>query len=115
VIKVEPPSGDHSRRLGPFPEATSPDPEQSALFLHLNTNKRSITAMADDPATDALLAGADIVILSELAQSENMLNHIGELLIDATGPGWSTIRRAIATRPGRPRAATGARATMPGP
>ena len=41
VIKVEPPAGDSTRRLGPFPHDI-PDREQSALYLHLNRNKRSI-------------------------------------------------------------------------
>ncbi len=43
VIKVEKPGeGDPSRRLGPFPN-DEPHPETSGLFLHLNTNKKSIT------------------------------------------------------------------------
>ena len=42
VTKVEPPAGDYSRRLGPFP-GDVPDPEKSGLYLHLNTSKRSIT------------------------------------------------------------------------
>ena len=43
VIKVERPgSGDPARSLGPF-LGDDPHPEKSGLFLHLNTNKRSIT------------------------------------------------------------------------
>ena len=43
VIKVErPDTGDGARRLGPFPK-DRPHPEKSGTFLHLNTNKRSIT------------------------------------------------------------------------
>ncbi len=43
VIKVErPDGGDPARRYGPFPH-DQPHPEKSALFLHLNTNKRGIT------------------------------------------------------------------------
>jgi crotonobetainyl-CoA:carnitine CoA-transferase CaiB-like acyl-CoA transferase len=43
VIKIErPPAGDPARRLGPFPHDL-PDPEASGTFLHLNTNKRSVT------------------------------------------------------------------------
>lgn len=68
VVKAEPPGGDVGRTLGPFPEDT-PDPEQSALFLHCNTNKRGITL---DPATPGgqdlvrrLVARADVVIESE--------------------------------------------------
>ena len=42
VIKVEHPAGDPARRVGPFFQ-DEPNPETSALFLHLNTNKRGIT------------------------------------------------------------------------
>ena len=43
VIKVEPPgTGDASRRAGPFVHA-APHGEQSALYLYLNTGKKSIT------------------------------------------------------------------------
>lgn len=43
VIKIEEPGlGDEARRRGPFPQDI-PHPERSALFLHLNTNKKSVT------------------------------------------------------------------------
>jgi len=43
VIKIErPDGGDPARRMGPFFH-DDPDPEKSGPFLHLNTNKRSIT------------------------------------------------------------------------
>ena len=42
VVKVEPPSGDDSRRRGPFP-AGVPHPDHSGLFVYLNTNKQSVT------------------------------------------------------------------------
>ncbi|HEX5365523.1 MAG TPA: CoA transferase [Acidimicrobiales bacterium] len=68
VVKAEPPAGDVARRQGPFPTA-EPDPEQSALFLHCNTNKRGVTL---DPATPGgrdlvrrLVRHADVVIESE--------------------------------------------------
>ncbi|MEM8922936.1 MAG: CoA transferase [Actinomycetota bacterium] len=64
VVKVEPPDGDRSRRRGPFP-TDAVDPEQSALFLHLNTNKRSVVASPDDPLVDGLLARADLAICSD--------------------------------------------------
>lgn len=42
VVKVERPGeGSLTRAWGPFPDDV-PDPERSALFLHLNTNKRSV-------------------------------------------------------------------------
>jgi crotonobetainyl-CoA:carnitine CoA-transferase CaiB-like acyl-CoA transferase len=68
VIKVEPPDGDYTRRIGPFPNDI-PDPERSGLFLHLNTSKRSVTL---DLASDAgrgvlskLLAAADVFVCGE--------------------------------------------------
>ncbi|MFV0526730.1 MAG: CaiB/BaiF CoA transferase family protein [Acidimicrobiales bacterium] len=64
VIKLEPPEGDLSRRMGPFPESL-PDQERSALFLHLNTNKRSVVAPHDGELAERLLAWADVVIQSE--------------------------------------------------
>lgn len=42
VIKVEPPTGDPARAMGPFMH-DEPHYEHSLLFLYLNTNKRSIT------------------------------------------------------------------------
>ena len=43
VIKIErPDGGDPARRMGPFLK-DDPHPEKSGLFLHLNTNKKSIT------------------------------------------------------------------------
>ncbi len=66
VLKIEPSTGDPSRRDGPFPEEQL-DPEKSGLFLHLNTGKRS--SCLGDIASEgraplaALLATADILIL----------------------------------------------------
>ncbi len=63
VIKVEEPGGDLARQRGPFPKSI-PDPEQSGLFLALNTNKRSCTI---DPRQGPdvlrrLVAWADVVV-----------------------------------------------------
>ena len=41
VIKVEPPGGDLSRAHGPFKDGV-PNAETSALFLYLNTGKKSV-------------------------------------------------------------------------
>lgn len=50
VVKIERPGeGSLTRRWGPFPNDV-PDPEASALFLHLNTNKRSVALDLKDPA-----------------------------------------------------------------
>jgi crotonobetainyl-CoA:carnitine CoA-transferase CaiB-like acyl-CoA transferase len=65
VIKVEPSTGDSSRRAGPFP-GDQPDPEASGLFCYLNAGKRSITLdWRTATGRDILLrlvAEADIVV-----------------------------------------------------
>jgi crotonobetainyl-CoA:carnitine CoA-transferase CaiB-like acyl-CoA transferase len=65
VVKVEPPAGDATRRLGPFADDV-PGPERSLLFLYLNTGKRSVTLDTASPTGRSLLAqlvaGADIVV-----------------------------------------------------
>ena len=65
VIKIEPPGGDISRAHGPFKDGV-PNAETSALFLYLNTGKRSVELDLRTPAgRDAFLrlaATADVVI-----------------------------------------------------
>ena len=65
VVKVEPTEGDPARNVPPF-VADVPGVDRSLLFLHLNTNKRSITV---DPTTDrgvqllwTLIEGAHVVV-----------------------------------------------------
>ena len=64
VIKVEPPEGDETRRVGPFPH-DSQHLERSGLFLHLNTNKRGITLN--------LREGEGRDLLLQLAQRVNVV------------------------------------------
>ena len=85
VIKVESPGGDEARRDGPFPEGRPEDPEASALFLYLNTNKRSIVC---DPHQDRdllqdLFRWADVAI-------DNRAPQAGEAA--ASGPLWEAAR-----------------------
>ncbi len=86
VVKAERPAGDVARRMGPFPTDT-PDEEQSALFLHLNTNKRGITL---DPSTPA---GQDIV--RRFAASVDVVIE-GEApgTLDGWGIGYDALRAA---------------------
>jgi crotonobetainyl-CoA:carnitine CoA-transferase CaiB-like acyl-CoA transferase len=68
VVKVEKPGeGSLTRSWGPFP-GDIPDPEASALFLHLNANKRSVAIDLAEPGDRALLldliATADAVVES---------------------------------------------------
>ncbi len=91
VVKVEPTGGDLARHLGPFP-SSGPDPEQGALFLHLNTNKRSIVATDDDTGeavVDRLLRGADIAIVSAEGPDPVALRalHPGLVVVSVTSFG----------------------------
>ena len=63
VIKVEEPNGDYARRRGPFPKGVV-DPEQSGLFLYLNTNKRGCTCDLgrEKDTLRRLVAWADILV-----------------------------------------------------
>ena len=55
VIKIERPgSGDPSRLAGPFPN-DEPHAEKSGLFLHLNTNKQSVTLNLQHPRGQELI------------------------------------------------------------
>jgi len=75
VTKVEPPRGDPARAHGPWGDsagtpADADSRERSPLFLHLNTNKRSVIADVGSrsPSADdiefvrALVAESDIVV-----------------------------------------------------
>ncbi|MBN1381027.1 MAG: CoA transferase [Deltaproteobacteria bacterium] len=66
VIKVEEPKrGDPARYEGPFRD-DRPDPEGSALFLYLNTGKKSITldlqAVAETNLLKMLIKEADVLV-----------------------------------------------------
>ncbi len=65
VVKIEPPGGDIARAHGPFKDG-EPNPETSALFLYLNTSKRSVELdLGTQAGRDALLrlaADADVLI-----------------------------------------------------
>jgi crotonobetainyl-CoA:carnitine CoA-transferase CaiB-like acyl-CoA transferase len=68
VIKIErPDGGDPARRIGPFFH-DEPDLEKSGLFLHLNTNKKSVTLNLKSEAGKKILLDlvrdADILVES---------------------------------------------------
>ena len=72
VIKVEKPGeGDESRKVGPFPEDI-PHPEKSALFLHLNINKKGVTLNLESAA------GRDILL---------RLVERSDILVESFKPG----------------------------
>ena len=89
VVKVEPPSGDPSRRLGPYP-SDFPDPERSLDFFFYNTNKRSITLDLETESGRSLFrrlaADADVII--ESFDRHYLYDHgIGFDALRADNPG----------------------------
>ncbi len=95
VIKVEKPSvGDEARRYGPFKDDI-PDPESSALFLALNTNKLGITLDPEAPAgrkifrqlveqTDILVENYPPALTRDLQLDYDHLKDINPKLIVAS-------------------------------
>jgi crotonobetainyl-CoA:carnitine CoA-transferase CaiB-like acyl-CoA transferase len=84
VIKVEPPEGSATRRLGPF-AGDDPDPESSLFFWQHNRGKRSIVINRADPADvetlPALIGSADVLLLS--GADESLLAEDPKLSRDA--------------------------------
>src|SRR3982074_3351437 len=65
VIKIEPPEGNATRRIGPFLE-DQPGPERSLFFWNYNRNKKSVVLDLREQAGREhllrLLGGADILL-----------------------------------------------------
>src|ERR1700719_4203311 len=69
VVKIEPPEGNATRRIGPFLE-DEPGLERSLFFWNYNRNKKSVVLdLQDGPGNSAghehllgLLEGADILL-----------------------------------------------------
>lgn len=74
VIKVEPPGGSPTRRIGPF-AGDRRDPETSLTYWFYNTCKRSVVLdlPAERASLDRLLASADVLLTScSRAEQESM-------------------------------------------
>jgi crotonobetainyl-CoA:carnitine CoA-transferase CaiB-like acyl-CoA transferase len=85
VLKIELPGvGSLTRRAGPF-LGDRPHPEKSALFLHLNTNKRSMTL---DLSTTS---GRDI-FLKLVERSDLLVESFRPGSMEALGIGPSVLR-----------------------
>jgi crotonobetainyl-CoA:carnitine CoA-transferase CaiB-like acyl-CoA transferase len=85
VIKIEPPAGDVSRRLGPFPEDL-PHPEKSGLFLHLNTNKKSVTL-------DVATTSGVVILRKLLARADVLVESSPPGRMDELGIGYEQLRQ----------------------
>jgi crotonobetainyl-CoA:carnitine CoA-transferase CaiB-like acyl-CoA transferase len=85
VIKIERPGqGDPARQAGPFPGDT-PHPEKSGLFLHLNTNKQSVTINLQHTQ------GQDLV--RQLAQQVDVVvENFSPRVLPALGLGYDALK-----------------------
>ena len=87
VVKVEPPEGDPTRRLGPFADAV--DEDRSGLFLAVNLNKRGICldlGTDDDVRRLARLIGWANVVVHSLRRHEAETLGLDPASIHATRP-----------------------------
>ncbi len=99
VIKIEPPEGDPVRHWGPFPgeDPTVVVAEQSALHLHLNTNKRSVLADLAVPQRPGEAVPPDAaLVLSLAARSHIVLDALPPGHLEALGLSWTTM---VAAKP----------------
>jgi crotonobetainyl-CoA:carnitine CoA-transferase CaiB-like acyl-CoA transferase len=99
VIKVEPPEGSVTRRIGPFADGHQ-HPETSLFFWQHNRGKRSVvidrTVAADVEALRALISSADVLLLSGADEAllaglpglsrEELLDGYPELIIARMTP-----------------------------
>ena len=86
VVKVERPGGgDLARRAGPFPN-DEPDPERSALFLNLNTNKRSVAA-------DLKSAEGRDVVLRLAASADVLVENFRPSVLPSLGLSYEVLKR----------------------
>ena len=83
VIKVEPPAGDESRFLGPFPD-NRPDSESSGMFIYLNRNKRGVTL--DIESEEGRASAADL-----FAEADVLLESFPPGYMDALGFAYESL------------------------
>ena len=84
VIKIEPPEGDRSRRLGPFPEDT-PHHEKGGLFLHLNTSKKSVTL-------DVSVISGQVILKKLLGEADVLVESDGPSRMAEQGLSYDTLK-----------------------
>src|SRR5438874_2942758 len=83
VIKVEPPGGAPSRRIGPFYEGT-PGPERSLHFWQYNLGKKGVTLNLES-------AGGQDLLRRLLATADVVLESYPPGYLDRLGIGYSAL------------------------
>lgn len=87
VIKIERPGeGSLTRQAGPWPGDT-PDPERSGLFLHLNTNKKSV-------ALDLKLEEDRRAVLNLARDADLLVESFRPGTLERLGLGWDELSQA---------------------
>ncbi len=89
VIRVEPPGGDPTRRIGPFYH-DEPDPEKSLHWLHYNLNKRSVTLNIESATGQELfrrLAGSAQILVECFTPGYMDKLGLGYTNLKSTNPG----------------------------
>ena len=84
VLKIERPGGDPARRLPPF-HHDEPHREKSLPFLHLNTNKRSLTLNLKSEQGRAIL-------LELLADADALVENFAPSVMPSLGLDYETLR-----------------------
>jgi crotonobetainyl-CoA:carnitine CoA-transferase CaiB-like acyl-CoA transferase len=94
VIKIEPPEGNATRRIGPFLD-DAPGPDRSLFFWNYNRNKKSVVLdLREAPAQEhllRLLAGAD-VLLDASCGALNIALGLDRATLNARFPALVTAR-----------------------
>src|SRR6202048_2604006 len=94
VIKIEPPEGNATRRIGPFLE-DKPGLERSLFFWNYNRNKKSVVLDLREPADGEhllrLLGGADILLDASCGALNKVLG-LARAAVNARFPALVTAR-----------------------
>src|SRR6202163_1172547 len=94
IIKIEPPEGNATRRLGPFLE-DQPGLERSLFFWNYNRNKKSVVLDPQQPQGREhllrLLGGADI-LLDASCGALNQALALDRAALNSRFPGLVTAR-----------------------
>ncbi len=86
VIKVEPPGGDATRRIGPFFQDKYAV-EKSLYWFHFNTSKRSVTLNLDHPEGTKIMSGL-------ASTADVVLETFPPGYLDDRALGYSSLRKA---------------------